>query len=167
MNNLLAQRKEIKRLQKESERGRIEEEEEIRRAEEEARVRAVEEFEKVQIGLERKVGAGADKEVVGWGVGKILIEDDGKGEPKGKKRKFELDEEELLRIAREERTKAKKTIQDEKVREVPVPHLRPRTLLILKSSGQGLKVPTPVILGSVPDTIFEYIQHAPSCTEVS
>ncbi|KAH0565632.1 hypothetical protein GP486_000964 [Trichoglossum hirsutum] len=114
MNNILAQLKEIKRLEKESERQRIDEEEDIRKAEEEARVRAIGEFEKVQIGLERKVGGSADKETERREGSKILIGDDSKGEPKGKKRKFELDEEELLRIAREERTKAKRTIQDEK-----------------------------------------------------
>jgi nitric oxide synthase-interacting protein len=116
MNNILAQLKEIKRLERESKRHRIDEEEEIRKAEEEARVRAVDEFEKVQIGLEGKVGGRADKETVRREGGKVLIGDDSKGgEPKGRKRKFELDEEELLRIAREERTKAKRTIQDEKV----------------------------------------------------
>ncbi|KAH0544913.1 hypothetical protein FGG08_000993 [Glutinoglossum americanum] len=114
VNNLLAQRKDIKRLEKESERQRVEEEEDIRKAEEEARVRAVEEFEKVQIGLEGKVVRGVDKKAIGREGGKALIEDDNKGEPQGKKRKFELDEEELLRIAREERAKAKRTIQVEK-----------------------------------------------------
>ncbi|KAI9864020.1 MAG: hypothetical protein M1813_003336 [Trichoglossum hirsutum] len=115
MNNILAQLKEIKRLERESKRHRVDEEEEIRKAEEEARVRAVDEFEKVQIGLEGKVGGRADKETVRREGGKVLIGDDSKGgEPKGRKRKFELDEEELLRIAREERTKAKRTIQDEK-----------------------------------------------------
>ncbi|KAI9782358.1 MAG: hypothetical protein M1839_005231 [Geoglossum umbratile] len=112
MNNLLAQRKEIKRLGKDSEKQRIDEEEELQRAEEEARVRAVEEFEKVQIGLEGKVSGGTNKKGIGSEGG--VADDESSGEPRGRKRRFELDEEELLRIARDERTKAKRTIQDEK-----------------------------------------------------
>ncbi|KAI9768002.1 MAG: hypothetical protein M1840_005314 [Geoglossum simile] len=114
MNNLLAQRKEIKRLEKESERQRIDEEEERRREEEEARTRAVEEFEKVQIGLEKKVSGGANKKGAIREDGGVADEDENNGGARGGKRKFKLDEEELLRIAREERKRAKKAIQDEK-----------------------------------------------------
>ena len=117
MSNLLAQRKEIKRLEKESEKQRTEGEAELRRADEEARARAVEEFEKVQIGLEGKVSGGTDRKDVRKEGSKVAEEDESDGGPRGRKRRFELDEEELLRIAREERTKAKKTIQDEKVRD--------------------------------------------------
>jgi nitric oxide synthase-interacting protein len=123
MNNLLAQRKEIKRLEKESEKQRIEEEEDQRRVEEEARIRAVEEFEKVQIGLEKNVSGGTNKRDVRREDGEVDNKDENNGEPRGKKRRFKLDEEELLRIAKEERKKAKKAIQDEKVRftEKPCP----------------------------------------------
>ena len=118
VSNLLAQRKEIKRLEREAERKRLEEEDEESRAEEEARGRAVEEFEKVQMGLEIKVGKG--RTVVGRENGKVLVEEEdkeeGTGGARGKKRKFELDEDELLRIARAERGKARKALDDEKVR---------------------------------------------------
>lgn len=115
VSNLLAQRKEIKRLDKDSERKELEEEEEEGRGEAEARRRAVEEFERVQMGLEVKMGKG--RKVVGRENGKVLVEEEegGGGEARGKKRKFELDEDELLRIAREERGKARKALDDEKV----------------------------------------------------
>lgn len=116
VSNLLAQRKEIKRLEKERERKKIEEEEEEGRGDEEARRRAVEEFERVQMGLEVKVGRG--RKVIGRENGKILVEEDidwGGGKARGTKRKFELDEDELLRIAKEERTKARKALDAEKV----------------------------------------------------
>ena len=83
------------------------------RAEEEAKQRAVEEFEKIQMGLEAKSGSG--KIIVGREDGKIVVEEELVGK-RGEKRKFELDEDELLRIARDERTKARKAIDDEKAR---------------------------------------------------
>lgn len=119
MNNLLAQRKEIKRLEKEEERRLAEEAEAGARDDEEARLKAVEEFEKVQMGLEVKLGGnGAKRQVVGREDGKIVVEEveSKSGESRGKKRKFELDESELLRIAKEERSRAKRALDHEKVR---------------------------------------------------
>lgn len=115
MTNLLAQRKEIKRLEKAAERRKEDEEESKGREEEDAQRRAVEEFEAVQMGLEHKVGKGS--RVVGRQDGKIVIEkeDEAKaGESKGTKRKFELDEDELKRIATEERGRAKLALDEEK-----------------------------------------------------
>jgi len=66
------------------------------------------------MGLEAKVGL-AGKKIVGREDGKIIVEEDVVESKRGEKRKFELDEDELLRIAQEERTKARKTIDDEKV----------------------------------------------------
>lgn len=74
----------------------------------------MQDFEKVQMGLEAKVGV-AGKQIVGREDGKIIVEEDVVGSKKGEKRKFELDEDELLRIAQEERAKARKTIDNEKV----------------------------------------------------
>jgi nitric oxide synthase-interacting protein len=74
----------------------------------------VQEFEKIQMGLEARVG-GAGKKIVGREEGKIVVEEDIAGSKKGEKRKFELDEDELLRIAREERAKVRKAIDEEKV----------------------------------------------------
>jgi nitric oxide synthase-interacting protein len=113
MTNLLAQRKEMKRLEKVNERLKLEDEDQKVREDDEATLRAVQEFEAVQAGLEFKIGAGS--RVVGRQNGKIVVEQDAKaGGSNGTKRKFEIDEEELKRIATEDRTKAKRTLEDER-----------------------------------------------------
>ncbi|ORY15129.1 hypothetical protein BCR34DRAFT_559132 [Clohesyomyces aquaticus] len=115
MTNLLAQRKEIKRLEKIAERRREDEEDQKARDDDEARQRAVQDFEAVQMGLEVKIGAGG--KVVGRQGGKVIVEREEEanpGEGRGAKRKFEIDEEELLRIANEERSRAKLAITEEK-----------------------------------------------------
>jgi len=115
VENLLSQHKEIKRMQAELDRRRGEEGEERRRGEEEVRGRSVREFELLQMGLE--VGGGRKGRVVDEVEEEVVGETEGRGggAGKNKKRKFELDEEELLRIAREERTKARLLLNDEKV----------------------------------------------------
>jgi nitric oxide synthase-interacting protein len=115
MTNLLAQRKEMKRLEKVLERRKIEEDDQDIRDDEQAQRRAVKEFEDVQAGLEVKIGAGS--KVVDRQNGKIVVEqeqDEKAGEETGTKRKFEIDEEELKRIASDDRTKAKRTLDDER-----------------------------------------------------
>jgi len=114
MTNLLAQRQEIKRLEKLAERRREDEEDEKSREDDEARLRAIQEFEAVQMGLEVKHGTVS--RIVGRGGGKVMIEkEEGQaGEARSKKRKFEIDEEELSRIAAEERSRAKLTLDEEK-----------------------------------------------------
>lgn len=119
VSNLLAQRKEIKRLDKALEKQRKGEEEERTREDEEARERAVQEFEAVQMGLEVKLGSGG--KVIGREGGKVVVEQEEVKEGRGKKRKFEIDEEELLRIAREERGRAKTALSEEK--KAALPHL--------------------------------------------
>lgn len=110
MSNLLAQRKEIKRLEKEDEKRRMEElEGEIERGEEE-RERAIVDFERVMMGLE----GGIKKSVAATGGGETP-ELQRKGD-RSLKRKFELDEDEMLKNAREERVKARKLLDEEKVR---------------------------------------------------
>jgi nitric oxide synthase-interacting protein len=93
--------------------------EEASKDEEEAKERAVKEFERVQMGLEAKIGGG--KNIVGRQNGKVVVEEDVSGGKRGEKRKFELDEDELLRIAREERNKARKAIDDEKASKTTLP----------------------------------------------
>ncbi|KAH9866580.1 hypothetical protein J1614_008271 [Plenodomus biglobosus] len=131
MSNLLAQRKEMKRLEKLNERLKLEDEDQKVHEEEEARLRAIEDFEAVQMGLSVKAGASA--RVIGRQDGKILVEQDQEheqdsehhnnleGKPKGTKRKFEIDEEELTRIATSDRNKAKQTLTSE--RKAAKPHL--------------------------------------------
>ncbi|KAF8466639.1 hypothetical protein BDZ91DRAFT_772070 [Kalaharituber pfeilii] len=122
MENLLTQRKEIKRLQKELELRIKEDEEQRAREEEEAKQRAIRDFELLQMGLElrnsnKQTGPNVEQKIVGRENGKLIMEElvtEGEAGEKGKKRKFELDEEELLRIAREERQRKKIEITEEK-----------------------------------------------------
>ncbi|KAI9843618.1 MAG: hypothetical protein M1837_006200 [Sclerophora amabilis] len=164
VNNLLAQRKEIKRLEREGEKRRTEEAEDEARGDEEARERAIREFERVQMGLEGKFdGRSGERKVVGREGGKILIEEEEAedGEKKGKKRKFELDEEELLRIAREDRSKAKRALDDERAAadrsSLPsfwVPSLTPAT-----DHSSTAKLPqklTPICPASSPQNRHSY-----------
>lgn len=130
ISNLLAQKQELKRLSRLSSAQRAEAEEVARLEEEEAKARAVEEFERVQAGLDAKlppVNGRNGRRVVGRENGKVIVEEDvlpagglgGRGvhaEGKGEKRKFELDEAELLRIAEEDTKKARKLLDDEKER---------------------------------------------------
>ena len=107
VSNLLAQGKEIKRLKKEDERRQKEiEEQELERGAEE-KERAIAQFERTMMGLEgggkKKAKSGASKEVE-------------RNEGRGVKRKFELDEDEILKNAKEERMKARKALNEEKVR---------------------------------------------------
>ena len=109
VNNLLAQRKEIKRLEKEDARRRKEEEQEARARGEEEKGRAVEEFERVMMGMEGGVKEGSKeyRTRTEGGVGKKVGQ--------GTKRKFELDEDEMLKNAIEERAKAREALDKEKV----------------------------------------------------
>ena len=81
----------------------------------EAKDRGVQDFERIQMGLEAKLSSSSTKTIVGREDSKIIVEEDVVGGKRGEKRKFELDEDELLRIAREDRAKARKAIDDEKV----------------------------------------------------
>lgn len=102
--NLLAQRKEIARLERERERREKEEAEERSRAEDEEQKKAVLDFERVQMGLEAK--RRRDGENGG-------VEADAEQRERGIKRRFEVDEEEVMRAALEERTKARKALEEE------------------------------------------------------
>ncbi len=84
------------------------EEEERERGQEE-KERAVLEFERVMMGME-----GSDKK------GKRELATDGlmegdSHEPRGSKRKFQLDEDEVLRNAKAERARAREALDEEKV----------------------------------------------------
>ena len=77
---------------------------------EQVKERAIKDFELVQMGLAVSK-PGSVGNVVQRINGKVVVEE----ERKGQKRKFELDEEELIRIAKEDREKAKKALTEEKV----------------------------------------------------
>jgi nitric oxide synthase-interacting protein len=152
LSNILAQKKEIKRLEKTHEKEEKEAEEDRAREDAEAKERAVQEFEKIQMGLEAKMSSSSStKTIVGREGGKILVEEDVVGGKRGEKRKFELDEDELLRIAQEERTKARKAIDDERVRAF-LKYIAPYILIKV-----GLQNDLAFLLGSVHHT---FIKHA-------
>ncbi|KAH7131371.1 hypothetical protein B0J13DRAFT_102952 [Dactylonectria estremocensis] len=114
LSNLLTQKKDIKRAEKarqhaqgEAARARAEEDQEDQE-------RAIKDFELTQAGLEQaKKGAVAPSTTRG-------DEGDRSG-TSGTKRKFELDEDELDRIARQDKAKARKAIDDEKAAKPTLP----------------------------------------------
>ncbi|KAL8829980.1 MAG: hypothetical protein Q9191_001705 [Dirinaria sp. TL-2023a] len=108
VSNLLAQRKEIKRLEKDDERRRQEDAELGRERTAEERERAIRDFEATMMGLEgwKKEGRGGAAEVVGQ---------------RGVKRNFELDEAEMLKNAVDERAKARKALDEEKASKPTLP----------------------------------------------
>ena len=111
VSNLLAQGKEIKRLKKEDERRQKEaQEDEIDKVAEEKQ-RAILEFEKTMMGLEGGAKKKDGESGTAVGGGKELE----RTELRGVKRKFELDEDEMLKNVKEERAKARKALDDEKV----------------------------------------------------
>ena len=94
-------------MKKEDERRQREfEEVELERGAEE-KERAIAQFERTMMGLE-----GGEKKKGNSGV----PEEVERKEAKGVKRKFELDEEEMLKNARQERAKARKALDEEEVR---------------------------------------------------
>lgn len=124
LNNILAQKKEIKRAEKAREHEEKEAAESKTRQDEEAQARAVREFEMVQLGFDVGVrGTGVRVEDDGPAVGKDSTTDAKRGE----KRKFSLDEDKVSRNAESERAKARKAIEDEKVR-VSIAHAQSQPL---------------------------------------
>lgn len=114
LSNILAQKKDIKR----ADRARAAAEEEAAKLraleDEQDRERAVADFELTQVGLERKTQErplaktdDATADATSHKNALALV---------GTKRKFELDQDELDRIAREDKVKARKALDDEKVR---------------------------------------------------
>jgi len=134
LSNILAQKKDIKRLARLRDAEARDADEQKGRQDDEDRKRAIREFEMTQSGLDvRSSLARNDKgpkrnlEWRGTPLGKeemeavaSVIGDNGSSAPSTSdaprpgKRKFELDEQELLRISQEDRSKARKAIEDEK-----------------------------------------------------
>ncbi|KAL8639475.1 MAG: hypothetical protein Q9228_003493 [Teloschistes exilis] len=144
VSNLLAQRKEIKRLEKDDERRRREGEEQNREKAEEERERSVRDFEKTMMGMEgtaRKTN------------GNAATHDPRDSEGRGVKRKFELDAEEVLKNTKEERAKARKAIEDEKAAKPTLPAFWVPSLTPSTDSGKlssaSLKL-SPICPGSSP-----------------
>ena len=152
VSNLLAQRKEIKRLEKEDEQRRREEEENERERGQEEKGKAVEDFERVMMGLE----SGAKKKTNGDLVSK---EGETVKEGRGAKRKFELDEDELLRNAKEERARARKALDEEKVLHYLFVNSYYKTWLLINTPRSGLQTYTTLLLGPLFDTLINNHAH--------
>ncbi|KAI5259363.1 hypothetical protein E4T42_00219 [Aureobasidium subglaciale] len=111
LSNLLAQKKEIKRLDKEYIQKRQEEaeSEEIKREQE--KERAVKDFELVQQGLNSKLGPNAAaRHIIGREAGKVIVEEQD-SDKQGTKRKLQIDEDELMRLGGQN-TRLKKDSQN-------------------------------------------------------
>ncbi|KAF4966430.1 hypothetical protein FSARC_5874 [Fusarium sarcochroum] len=113
LSNILTQKKDIKRAQKA--RAAVEEETARQKAheDEQDRERAIADFELTQAGLDRKKKGSVAKTddakedaTTGESNSLVLV---------GTKRKFALDQDELDRIAREDKVKARKALDEEKV----------------------------------------------------
>lgn len=120
LSNILAQKKEIKRAEKAREQEEREVQEDKARRDAEAQERAIREFELTQAGLSIKGSESANSaggvrtEPPGRDLGAAQIGLENRAK-RGEKRKFSLDPDEVARIAAEERAKARKAIDDEKV----------------------------------------------------
>ena len=124
INDLLAQRQEIKRLEREREEAKKRLAEEDERTLEEARERELREFELVSMGLEaaknkssgqaqndnhkKRKAEEATEALAAFKAREIEV--DGK-----RKKVFELDEKEMARVAREEQERLKQELKKEKV----------------------------------------------------
>ncbi|KAL8664095.1 MAG: hypothetical protein Q9168_007975 [Polycauliona sp. 1 TL-2023] len=150
VSNLLAQRKEIKRLEKEGERRRQEDEENATGRAEEERERSVREFEATMMGLE---GSSAKPTKKKGNNSASLEETKRDTEGRGVKRKFELDEEQMLQNTKDERAKARKAIDDEKSAKATLPSFWVPALTPSTSTSTTPKPPTklhPLCPGSSP-----------------
>lgn len=125
MNDLLAQRKEIKRMEKEREKLAQEQRELEEQMAEEARQRELKEFEMMTMGLEERKRKRPDDERNDRNSTSNTPKNNGsKAEvgnghdevTKKRKRDFSMDEEEMHRVAREQRERIMREMENEKVR---------------------------------------------------
>jgi len=115
LSNILAQKKEIKRLEKAREQEERDALEMKARDDAEAQKRAIKEFELIQAGFDVRNGQhGPEAE-------RTIERRDSTDEKRGEKRKFDLDDDELSRIAEQDRAKARRAIDDEKAAKPKLP----------------------------------------------
>jgi hypothetical protein len=115
----LTQKKDIKRAQKARTAAEEEAAKQKAHEDEQDHERAIQDFELTQAGLDRKKKGSAtrtDEEKVDATTG----ESDSLALVPATKRKFELDKDELDRIAREDKVKARKALEDEKVKKLVI-----------------------------------------------
>lgn len=114
LENILSQKREIKRLEKIREREQREAEEEKNREEAEVNLRYALEFDRAQMGLGSKLTKVANITAENILRNKSDDKEHGNRNARGEKRKFELDQSEIKRITQEETNKTKKVIIEEK-----------------------------------------------------
>ncbi|KAL0930754.1 ring finger domain-containing protein [Colletotrichum truncatum] len=119
--NLLAQKKEIKRLDRAREKAEQEYLEAQARQDAEAQERTVTEFEMIQAGIVPSLLSASSMSASRSTTTDADTIADESTAKQGTKRKFVLDQVELERIANEDRIKAKKSIQDEKISKKSLP----------------------------------------------
>lgn len=115
----MTQKKDIKRAQKARTAAEEEAAKQKAHEDEQDHERAIQDFELTQAGLDRKNKVSAmrtDEEKVDATTG----ESDSLALVPATKRKFELDKDELDRIAREDKVKARKALEDEKVKKLVI-----------------------------------------------
>lgn len=114
LSNILAQKKEIKRLEKVRGLETKEQEAETERRDAEAREREVREFERTLSGIGSSAVSNAKNNTVSSATSENDVSRPGK-------RKFKMDDEELQRIAAGDRAKARKALDDEKAAKPKLP----------------------------------------------
>ncbi|KAF1986653.1 hypothetical protein K402DRAFT_355479 [Aulographum hederae CBS 113979] len=160
MNNLLAQREEIKRLDKDMQKQRKKEAEKESQLDDEATQRAIKEFELVQMGLEKKLGKDGARRIVGRESGTITVEENDSTSQRGQKRKFQADE--LLKLAEQDQKKTKGILDEERRNAakstLPSFWVPSQTPTGAENSNASLKPQklTPVCPGSSEDAIHHY-----------
>ena len=115
----------------------------------EEKQRAIVDFEKTMMGLEGGAKKNGEDKRIGIGNGAELEQTEGKGI----KRKFELDEDEMLRNAKEERLKARKALDDEKAAKPTLPSFWVPSLTPSTSNSADVKPPklSPLCPASSPE----------------
>ncbi|KAK2032787.1 RING finger domain-containing protein [Colletotrichum zoysiae] len=162
--NLLAQKKEIKRLERAREKAEQEILDAQARQDVEAQERAIKEFEKIQAGFSPSASV-----LVSSSSG-LASKDDSAPRTdnnstamQGTKRKFILDQEEVERIAKEDRTKAQKSINEEKASKEKLPSFwtpsqTPDAEAARKAAGAAA-VPKNIKLAPVCPASSDSLQH--------
>ncbi|KAI3337632.1 ENOS interacting protein [Xylariaceae sp. AK1471] len=118
LSNILAQKKEIKRLEKLREQEERDAQERQAQLDAEAHERAIRQFEMTQNGLDVRSRSSSHKPTP------TPTPNDATGvesDRRGGKRKFEMDDDELQRIAADDRAKARRAIDDEKAAKPTLP----------------------------------------------
>ncbi|KAI8628572.1 ENOS interacting protein [Xylariaceae sp. FL1651] len=122
LSNILAQKKEIKRVAKARKEEEREIQERLAQQDAEAQERAIREFEMTQNGLQ--VQSQSASKSIHSGPNQDRDRDRGPAEEEGRrsgKRKFEMDDDELRRITADDRAKARRAINDEKAAKPTLP----------------------------------------------